>query len=67
MSVQVVYKNKAKSSNLGVIALFTEDKFQSQIINIFKSNNFLGLLIFSNLIVRLQQLIQIALRQLKEK
>ena len=28
MSVQVVYKNKAKSSNLGVIALFTEDKFQ---------------------------------------
>ena len=28
MSVQVVNKNKAKSSNLGVIALFTEDKFQ---------------------------------------
>ena len=28
MSIQVVYKNKAKSSNSGVIALFTEDKFQ---------------------------------------
>ena len=28
MSVQVVYKNKAKSSNSGVIALFADEKFQ---------------------------------------
>ena len=28
MSVQVLYKNKAKSSNSGVITLFAEDKFQ---------------------------------------
>ena len=28
MSVQVVYKNKLKSSNSGAIVLFTEDKFQ---------------------------------------
>ena len=28
MSVQVVYKNKVKSSNSGVIALFSEDRFQ---------------------------------------
>ena len=28
MTVQVLYKNKVKSSNLGVIALFAEDKFQ---------------------------------------
>ena len=28
MTVQVLYKNKSKSSNSGVIALFTEDKFQ---------------------------------------
>ncbi len=28
MTVQVLYKNKSKSSNLGVIALFSEDKFQ---------------------------------------
>ena len=28
MTVQVLYKNKAKSSNSGVFALFTEDKFQ---------------------------------------
>ena len=28
MSVQFVYKNKGKSSNSGVIALFTEEKFQ---------------------------------------
>ena len=35
MSVQVVYKNKAKSSNSGVIALFTEDKFQIKNIRNF--------------------------------
>ncbi len=28
MTVQVLYKNKAKSSNSGVITLFVEDKFQ---------------------------------------
>ena len=28
MTVQVLYKNKAKSRNIGVVALFTEDKFQ---------------------------------------
>ena len=28
MSVQVVYKNKAKSGNLGVIALFADEKFR---------------------------------------
>ncbi len=28
MTVQVIYKNKVKSSNSGVIALFAEDKFQ---------------------------------------
>ena len=37
MTVQVLYKNKSKSSNLGVIALFTEDKFQLK-----KANNFLS-------------------------
>ena len=37
MTVQVLYKNKSKSSNLGVIALFSEDKFQ-----IKKTNNFLS-------------------------
>ena len=30
MSVQVIYKNKAKSSDLGVIALFGNEKFQVQ-------------------------------------
>ena len=30
MSVQVFYKNKAKSSGLGVIALFGNEKFQIQ-------------------------------------
>ena len=39
MSVQVVYKNKAKSSNSGVIALFTEDKFQIKNIRSFLSKN----------------------------
>ena len=28
MTVQVLYKNKLKSSNIGVVALFTEEKFQ---------------------------------------
>ena len=28
MSVQVIYKNKAKLSGLGVIALFGDEKFQ---------------------------------------
>lgn len=37
MTVQVLYKNMSKSSNLGVIALFTEDKFQLK-----KANNFLS-------------------------
>ncbi len=31
MTVQVVYKNKAKSSNSGVIALFVDEKFQIKI------------------------------------
>ena len=30
MSVQVIYKNKVKSSSLGVIALFGNEKFQIQ-------------------------------------
>ena len=30
MSVQVIYKNKAKLSDLGVIALFGNEKFQVQ-------------------------------------
>ncbi len=28
MTVQVLYKNKAKSSNIGAMVLFSEDKFQ---------------------------------------
>ena len=28
MTVQVLYKNNVKSGNIGVVALFTEDKFQ---------------------------------------
>ena len=39
MSVQVVYKNKAKSSNSGVIALFAEDKFQLNNTRSFLSKN----------------------------
>ena len=39
MSVQVVYKNKAKSSNSGVIALFAEDKFQLKNTRSFLSKN----------------------------
>ncbi len=31
MTVQVVYKNKANSSNSGVIALFVDEKFQIKI------------------------------------
>ena len=30
MSVQVFYKNKAKSSGLGVIAIFGDEKFQTK-------------------------------------
>ena len=39
MTVQVLYKNKAKSSNSGVIALFTEDKFQIKNTGSFLSKN----------------------------
>ena len=39
MSVQVVYKNKVKSSNSGVIALFAEDKFQLKNTRNFLSKN----------------------------
>ena len=39
MSVQVVYKNKAKSSNLGVIALFVDEKFRIKNTNGFLSKN----------------------------
>ncbi len=39
MSVQVVYKNKAKSGNLGVIALFTDEKFRIKNTNGFLSKN----------------------------
>ena len=39
MTVQVLYKNKSKSSNLGVIALFSEDKFQIKNANRFLSKN----------------------------
>ena len=39
MSVQVLYKNKAKSSNSGVIALFAEDKFQLKNTSSFLSRN----------------------------
>ena len=39
MTVQVLYKNKAKSSNLGVIALFAEDKFQIKNTGSFLSKN----------------------------
>ena len=31
MTVQVVYKNKAKSSNSGAIALFVDENFKSKI------------------------------------
>ena len=37
MTVQVVYKNKAKSSNLGVIALFANEKFQIKNVSSFLS------------------------------
>ena len=39
MTVQVLYKNKAKSSNSGVIALFAEDKFQIKNTGSFLSKN----------------------------
>jgi len=39
MSVQVVYKNKAKSGNLGVIALFADEKFRIKNTNGFLSRN----------------------------
>ena len=39
MTVQVVLKNKAKSSNPGVFVLFTEDKFEIKNIGIFLSKN----------------------------
>ena len=39
MTVQVFYKNKAKSSNLGVIALFVDEKFQIKNTNGFLSKN----------------------------
>ena len=39
MSVQVVYKNKAKSGNLGVIALFADEKFRIKNTNGFLSKN----------------------------
>ena len=39
MSVQVVYKNKAKSGNPGVIALFADEKFRIKNTNGFLSKN----------------------------
>ena len=39
MTVQVLYKNKAKSSNSGVVALFAEDKFQIKNTGSFLSKN----------------------------
>jgi len=39
MTVQVVYKSKAKSSNLGVIALFVDEKFQIKNRGDFLSKN----------------------------
>ncbi len=39
MTVQVVYKNKAKSSNSGVIALFVDEKFQIKNRGGFLSNS----------------------------
>ena len=39
MTVQVLYKNKAKSTNTGVIALFTEDKFQINNLETFLLKN----------------------------
>ncbi len=39
MSVQVIYKNKVKSSSLGVIALFGNEKFQIQNLRSFFSKN----------------------------
>ena len=39
MSVQIVYKNKAKSGNSGVIALFADEKFQIKNTGGFLSKN----------------------------
>ena len=39
MSVQVVYKNKGKSSNSGIIALFANEVFQVKNLLSFMSGN----------------------------
>ena len=39
MSVQVFYKNKAKSSGLGVIAIFGDEKFQPKNLSATFSKN----------------------------
>ena len=39
MTIQVVYKNKAKSSNQGVIALFANEKFEIKNTSGFLSKN----------------------------
>ena len=39
MTIQVVYKNKAKSSNQGVIALFANEKFEIKNTSSFLSKN----------------------------
>ena len=39
MSVQVFYKNKAKSSGLGVIAIFGDEKFQTKNLSATFSKN----------------------------
>ena len=39
MTVQVIYKNKAKLTNLDVITLFVEDKFQIKNAKSFLSKN----------------------------
>ena len=39
MTIQVVYKNKAKSSNLGAIALFANEKFEIKNTSGFLSKN----------------------------
>ncbi len=39
MTVQVLYKNKAKLSNLGVITMFAEDKFQIKNAKSFLTKN----------------------------
>ncbi len=39
MSVQVLYKNKAKSGNLRAIAIFADEKFQIKNVGTFLSKN----------------------------